>query len=96
MKATYGEVNGEGREIFKDPVTDDGTKKSAKGLLHVEKVDNYEVENGETVYKGYDLVLTDQVSWEKENTGYLTEVFRDGKLLKEQTLSEIRSHLSHL
>lgn len=36
MKATYVEVNGEGREIFKDPITDDGTKKSAKGLLHVE------------------------------------------------------------
>ncbi|MGJ8733656.1 MAG: nicotinate phosphoribosyltransferase, partial [Cellulophaga sp.] len=37
MKATYGEVNGEGREIFKDPITDDGTKKSAKGLLKIEK-----------------------------------------------------------
>lgn len=35
MKATYGEVNGVGREIFKDPKTDTGMKKSAKGLLQV-------------------------------------------------------------
>lgn len=35
MKATYVVVNGEGREIFKDPKTDSGVKKSAKGLLKV-------------------------------------------------------------
>ena len=35
MKATYGAVNGEGREIFKDPITDSGIKKSARGLLRV-------------------------------------------------------------
>ena len=35
MKATYGEINGIGREIFKDPKTDSGFKKSAKGLLQV-------------------------------------------------------------
>ena len=36
MKATYGEVDGLGREIFKDPITDDGIKKSLKGLICVE------------------------------------------------------------
>ena len=40
MKATYGEVNGVGREIFKDPITDNGEKKSAKGLLMVQKNEN--------------------------------------------------------
>jgi nicotinamide phosphoribosyltransferase len=35
MKATYCEVAGEARNIFKDPVTDNGTKKSAKGLLAI-------------------------------------------------------------
>ena len=53
MKATYGEVAGKGREIYKDPITDDGTKKSAKGLIKIIK------ENEE--YK-----LIDQVSWEEE------------------------------
>lgn len=35
MKATYGEINGTPHNIFKDPKTDDGLKKSAKGLLQV-------------------------------------------------------------
>lgn len=35
VKSTYGEVNGKGREIFKDPKTDNGVKKSARGLIRV-------------------------------------------------------------
>lgn len=77
MKATYGEVNGEGRAIFKDPITDDGTKKSAKGLMKIE------LENG--IYR-----LIDQVSWEEERKGELKEVFRDGKLLVDHSFAEIR------
>ena len=80
MKATYGEVNGEGRAIFKDPITDDGTKKSAKGLMKIE------LENGK--YK-----LIDQVSWEQEKQGELKEVFRDGKLLVEHSLIDIRKQV---
>lgn len=80
MKATYGEVNGVGREIFKDPITDDGTKKSAKGLIKIVK------DNG--VYK-----LIDQVTWQEEQEGELREVFRDGKLLIDDNLSEIRKRV---
>lgn len=80
MKATYGEVNGEGRAIFKDPITDDGTKKSAKGLMKIE------LENG--IFK-----LTDDVSWEEESKGELKEVFRDGKLLVDISLTEIRENI---
>jgi nicotinamide phosphoribosyltransferase len=80
MKATYGEVNGEGRAIYKDPITDDGTKKSAKGLLKVVR------ENGT-----YQLV--DEVSWEEEQKGELREVFRDGKLLIDDSLIEIRKRI---
>ncbi len=81
MKATYGEVNGEGRAIFKDPITDDGTKKSAKGLMKIDLI------NG--VYQ-----LTDNVSWEEEQKGELKEVFRDGKLIVDQSLSDIRAQVS--
>lgn len=81
MKATYGEVDGEGRAIFKDPITDDGTKKSAKGLMKIDLVDG--------VYH-----LTDNVSWEEEKQGELKEVFRDGKLLTDQSLSDIRARVS--
>ncbi|KQX13032.1 nicotinate phosphoribosyltransferase [Flavobacterium sp. Root420] len=80
MKATYGEVDGEGRAIFKDPITDDGTKKSAKGLMKIDLVDG--------VYH-----LTDNVSWEEERQGELKEVFRDGKLLIDQSLTEIRARV---
>ncbi|THD67616.1 nicotinate phosphoribosyltransferase [Robertkochia marina] len=80
MKATYGEVNGTSREIYKDPVTDDGTKKSARGLIKIEMV------NG--VFR-----LKDQVTWEEERGGELKEVFRDGKLLLDQTLSDIRMRI---
>jgi nicotinamide phosphoribosyltransferase len=78
MKATYGEVNGKGREIFKDPITDDGTKKSAKGLIKIS------LEEG--VYQ-----LHDQATWEAENEGELKEIFRDGKLLIDHSLAEIRT-----
>ncbi len=81
MKATYGEVNGEGRNIFKDPKTDDGTKKSAKGLLCVIE------ENGQ-------LKLKDQCSWEEEKQGLLKAVFENGKLVNEQSLSNLRERLN--
>lgn len=96
MKATYGEVlegavDSEGnykglvtksREIFKDPITDDGTKKSAKGLLYVEKV-------------GYTLLLRDQATWEDVHSdkNELKTVFKDGKLVKECSLDEIRERI---
>ena len=80
MKATYGEVDGEGRAIFKDPITDDGTKKSAKGLMKIDLVDG--------VYH-----LTDNVSWEEEKQGELKEVFRDGKLLVDQSLNDVRARV---
>jgi nicotinamide phosphoribosyltransferase len=81
MKATYGEVNGEGRNIFKDPKTDDGTKKSAKGLLAVHEV------NGK-------LTLKDQCTWEEEKGGLLKTVFENGKIVNEQSLSEIRNRIN--
>jgi len=83
MKATYGEVNGSGREIFKDPITDDGTKKSAKGLLKVY------LENG-------NYHLQDQVSWTEEKLGDLKEVFKDGQLLIDQSLSDIRAKIKSI
>jgi nicotinamide phosphoribosyltransferase len=81
MKATYGEVNGEARNIFKDPKTDDGTKKSAKGLMQVTEVDGK-------------LVMKDQCTWEEEKQGLLQSVFENGKIVKEQSLSEIRSRIN--
>lgn len=80
MKATYGEVNGVGRELFKDPVTDSGIKKSAKGLLRVEKEND-------------NFVLYDQQTWEQEKQGELKVVFENGELVKETNLSDIRKRV---
>lgn len=84
MKATYGEVNGKGRDIFKDPITDDGTKKSKAGLLLVLP----DPETGKITC--YDR-CTD---WETENGGLLTTVFKNGNLIKETTLEQIRTKLN--
>lgn len=84
VKAVYCEVNGEGREIFKDPITDDGVKKSAKGLLAV-----FKDEQGK-------FYLKDQCTWEEEKTGELIPVFENGKLLVDYSLSEIRERLNHV
>ena len=75
----------EGREIFKDPITDDGTKKSATGLLHVSKHDRTD--------KPY--ILTDKVSWEVEQQGALEEIYRDGVFVYRTTLEEIRNRLKN-
>ena len=82
MKATSGVVNGKRRDIFKDPKTDDGRKKSAKGLL--------------SVYKDMESVkytLADGVSDELEREGALKTVFNQGNIRKETTLSEIRANI---
>jgi nicotinamide phosphoribosyltransferase len=78
MKATWGQVDGEGREIFKDPKTDDGLKKSAKGLMRVE------LEDGE-------YVLYDQQTKEQEAGGELQTIFLDGVAHNFQTLADIRA-----
>jgi nicotinamide phosphoribosyltransferase len=81
VKATYVEVDGVGREIFKDPITDDGTKKSATGLLHVTK-------NSDG-----DFILFDKQSWDGESIGALQTIYQDGEFYNKTTLKEIRNKL---
>lgn len=80
MKATYVEINGEGQAIFKDPKTDSGMKKSARGLLKVTKEND-------------SFVLHNDVSKEQEATGELRTVFLNGELLNQQSFADIRSNL---
>lgn len=85
QKLTAAVVNSKPYEPFKSPKTDDGTKKSARGLLAVVPTSD-----------GKDYKLIEQASGELEKSEWncLTLVFRDGKLLKEYTLKEIRERLS--
>lgn len=82
MKATWCQVNGEGREIFKDPKTDDGTKKSLKGLIYVQS-------------DGDRYIAEDQVTKEQEDKSCLQTVFEDGKLVKEWSLRQIRDNVNN-
>jgi len=70
--------------IYKDPITDDGTKKSLKGLCTV-LID----ENGEYYVKT-------ECSPEEESEGLLEIVFEDGKLYNETTLKSIREKIEKL
>jgi nicotinamide phosphoribosyltransferase len=79
MKATYGEVNDEPRNIYKDPITDSGEKKSAKGLLRVV--------NGELKQES----TWEELRYNNE----LEMVFWDGKLLKDENIKQIRERLNN-
>lgn len=81
MKATYGEVNGQGRSIFKKPKTDNGTKNSAKGLLAVN-------------WKDGKLVLEQQVTWPDSANDAMNAVMLDGRVVHRETLGEIRERLA--
>lgn len=84
MKATWCQINGEPKEIFKKPKTDSGMKNSLKGLIQVLKDDN-----GKYYAK-------DCVTKEEEQGGCLETIFEDGLLVKETTLAEIRKRLSNV
>ena len=80
IKATYTIIDGEGIELYKDPKTDNGIKKSARGLIKVT------FENGHYVLHDQQTGFTD--------AGELIEIFRNSKIMHEFTLSEIRERLA--
>ena len=83
IKATYCEIAGQPYPIFKNP-KDGGFKKSQKGCCVV-KLD----ENGNYIYK-------DEYTWAEavnDTENQLVTVFKDGKMVKEQSLAEIRNIL---
>lgn len=85
IKATYCEIDGKPFPIFKNP-KDGGFKKSQKGCCRV-----YTRCDGSIYYE-------DELTWEQatdyEKRGnMLIPVFKDGELLKEQSLKEIRDRL---
>lgn len=78
LKSTMCVIDGKEIQIFKNPKTDDGIKKSQKGRVVVFKTeDGYEFRDG---YWLDQVVEGDQ----------LREVFRDGKLLIDEKFTDIR------
>lgn len=89
LKATHSIINGEERQIYKDPKTDkvkgNNFKKSQKGLCYV-------------FHDGDDIRYTDEHTFEEMAkpefaNNLLRPVFRDGKLLVDESLATIRNRL---
>lgn len=70
--------------IYKEPVTDDGTKKSLKGLCAVFEDSNY---------TGLLFVKT-ECTWEEEGEGLLQTIYENGNFYNQTTLTEIRARLA--
>lgn len=82
LKSTLCVIDGEEIQIFKDPKTDDGLKKSQKGRVAV-------FTDGSTFSFADEYSLSDKIEGDQ-----LVEVYRDGKLLIDQTFSEIVARLA--
>ena len=81
MKATYCEIDGKPKEIFKDPKTTVASGMSKKSLRGLIKVD-YDIDGNVKAY--------DRVTPAEEEQGLLQTVFVDGEITRETTLAEIR------
>lgn len=82
MKATYAIIEGKETHLFKDPKTDNGTKKSQKGLVAV-------LENGSAVVDG---LYQDSPEL---NQSELETVFDNGELLKVFTWEEVKENIQY-
>lgn len=81
VKATWAQIDGVGYDLQKDPITDNGTKKSAKGRLAV-----FRDSEGE-------LYLVEQASPDEEAASELQCIWADGDFVRTQTFAEARSVL---
>ena len=81
MKATWVKIAGEGKPIFKKPVTDSGVKNSLRGRIAVLR----NLETGE-------LYAVDDASAWAEKESLLTTVWEDGKFVKRYSFDEVRAN----
>ena len=93
IKSTNCKINGVEKHIFKNPKTDDGTKKSQKGKVVVYK----DPASGKTVMKdGFNMDESVYVHHEGKNIDLdmLQPIFENGKALNETTFAEVRARLA--
>lgn len=84
LKTTYAKVGGKELLLFKDPITDDGTKKSNKGMVAVIQNDN--------TLECIDNLDKDS-KYKLASKDLLKTVFLNGVQLRRPTLTEIRERL---
>jgi nicotinamide phosphoribosyltransferase len=95
-KGAQFEANGKSFEIYKDPATDDGTKKSLKGFCQV--INNRpDARPNEILYDGNDQIeVRIGCTKEEEEGGLLQVIYKDGKFYNSVTLDEIRERVRKL
>lgn len=95
-KGAWFESEGKGYDIYKDPATDDGTKKSLRGFCQVFN-NRAECKPNELLFDGYDnLEVKTECTKEEENQGLLQVIYEDGKFYNQTTLDEIRTRIKSL
>ena len=82
-KGAWFECDGQGYEIYKDPATDDGTKKSLKGMVKV-------------IEEGGEYVAVTGCTKAEEDTGELQMIYQDGKFHNQTTLTQVRERIMAL
>ena len=85
IKATWCMINGQEHQMYKSPVTDDGTKFSAKGRIVI-----FPRNDGKLVMKD-GLSLGEQASFDSVNL--LKPVWSEGEFIRYNTLGSIRETL---
>ena len=76
-KGAWFECDGQGYEIYKDPATDDGTKKSLKGMVRVNE----------------DFTVETQCTLDREKGGMLQVIYQDGEFYNQTTLTQVRERI---
>jgi nicotinamide phosphoribosyltransferase len=82
LKSTMCVINGDQKNIYKNPATDDGTKKSNTGVVAVQKCQG-------------ELICVDGLPIDHQVNDLMRDVFVDGVLMIDDTLAEIRARLAN-
>lgn len=93
MKATWCEVNGEGRDLFKKPVTDSGEKFSATGRLAVLRNEFGRLLPGSLGVPENELYVVERAQPRQEAESLLIPVWKDGRFIRRTTFAEARKAL---
>lgn len=81
-------------DIYKDPITDDGVKRSLKGRIAVLKTDPITIQAGfEISEKSGEYYVKQQCTAEEENTGYLQVIYEDGSFPHLTSFKEVRERI---